>query len=274
MSIRSPRKKMVSFLWMLGLLFIIYCFPKTVLSFLIMVAVCGAYDFLRNGIYTAELARKYFLGSGRNTWVLSPFNTLFDLVSRPNRGIYQMKDLPADCQRDLQQVIDNAMSHKDKIIQYLDGRMAQSKRGMLFFQWYGRKIDTELDIKTLQKKFPYVKTVGVSVFNENQSTSFHFGPLRMMFRVLYNMEPAPYHDGVYIQCRKQKHFWHDNPLFIFDDTLLHASFNKNDSKRYCLFIDIVRPSYIPIILNGAIAGFAGIAFVLRRMFYKNWKFIK
>ena len=274
MSTRSIRKKIVSLLWTLGVLLIIYCFPKTVLGFLILVVVCGVYDFLRNGIYTAELAKKYFVGSGRNTWVLSPFNTFFDLVSGRNRGVYQMNQLPEECQRDLQQVIDKAMSHKDEIIQYLDGRMAQNKRGMLFFQWYGRKIDTELDIKELQQKFPYVKTVGVSVFNENQSTSFHFGPLRMMFRVLYNMAPAPHHDGVYIQCRKQKHFWHDNPLFIFDDTLLHASFNKNDAKRYCLFIDIVRPSYAPFIIRGVISGFAGAVFALRRVFYKNWKLIQ
>lgn len=274
MSIRNIRKKVVSALWTLAVLLLIYCFPKTVLGFLLLVVVCGVYDFLRNGIYTTELAKKYFIGNGRNTWVLSPFNSLFDLISKPNRGIYKMQDLPEDCQRDLQQVIDKAMSHKDEIIQYLDSRMAENKRGMLFFQWYGRKIDTELDIPELQQKFPYVKTVGVSVFNENRSTSFHFGPLRMMFRVLYNMAPAPHHDGVYIQCRNQKHYWHDDPLFIFDDTLLHASFNKNDAKRYCLFIDIVRPSYAPRIISGAIAAFASAAFTLRQGFYKNWKVIK
>jgi len=268
------RKKAVSVAWVIGVLLFMGVFPMTTVVFLSLVLVCGIYDFLRNGLYDAPTIKKYFIGSGRNTWLLAPFNTLFDLLSSRNRHVYTMRDLPPAWREELQQVIDDAMAHKDEIIGYLDERMAEKKRGMLFFQWYGRPIETTLNIPTLRQKLPFVKTIGVSVFNENRSTSFHFGPLRMMFRVLYNMAPAPHHDGVYIQVGEHKHYWHDDPLFIFDDTLMHAAFNKNDAKRYCLFIDIVRPTPLPAVLNAVIAGFAAMVFTLRRVFYKNWKLIE
>ena len=274
MSKSAVQKKLVSVAWVLGVLLFIYCFPLTSLVFLLLVLFCGIYDFLRNGLYDRDTIKKYFVGNGRNTWILAPFNTLFDLLSLRNRHVYTLRDLPPAWRQDLQQVIDDAMANKDEIISYLDERMAEKKRGMLFFQWYGRPIETTLDIPQLRKKLPFVKTIGVSVFNENRSTSFHFGPLRMMFRVLYNMAPAPHHEGVYIQVGKHKHYWHDDPLFIFDDTLMHASFNKNDAKRYCLFIDIVRPTLLPSVLNAVISGFAGLVFTLRRVFYKNWKLIQ
>ncbi|AZF25703.1 aspartyl/asparaginyl beta-hydroxylase domain-containing protein [Pseudomonas sp. R2-60-08W] len=274
MSKNAVGKKLISLAWVLGVLLFIACFPRTSLAFLLLVVVCGLYDFMRNGLYDRATFKKYFIGNGRNTWILAPFNTLFDLLSRRNRHVYTLDDLPPAWREDLQQVIDDAMARKEEIISYLDARMAEKKRGMLFFQWYGRPIETALDIPQLRRKLPFVKTIGVSVFNENRSTSFHFGPLRMMFRVLYNMAPAPHHEGVYIQVGKHKHYWHDDPLFIFDDTLMHASFNKNDAKRYCLFIDIVRPTPVPSVLNAVISGFAGLVFTLRRVFYKNWKLIQ
>jgi beta-hydroxylase len=121
------------------------------LVFLALVLVCGIYDYLRNGLYDIPTFKKYFVGNGRNTWLLAPFNTLFDLLSSRNRHIYTMRDLPPAWQEDLQQVINDAMAHKDEIIGYLDARMAEKKRGMLFFQWYGRPIETSLDIPELRK---------------------------------------------------------------------------------------------------------------------------
>jgi len=49
---------------------------------------------------------------------------------------------------------------------------------------------------------------------------------------------------------KTTNYWCENKLFIFDDTLLHQSFNESDKARYCLFVDIVRPSLVPALLAG------------------------
>ena len=76
MSQSALRKKAVSFAWAFGTLLIIYLFPLTTVVFLGLVLVCGIYDFLRNGLYDRDTFKKYFIGSGRNTWLLAPFNTL------------------------------------------------------------------------------------------------------------------------------------------------------------------------------------------------------
>lgn len=151
MSKNAVGKKLVSLAWVLGVLLLIYCFPRSCLVFLLLVVCCGVYDFLRNGLYDRDTIKKYFIGNGRNTWVLAPFNTLLDLLSSRNRHVYTMNDLPPAWREDLQQVIDDAMARKDEIISYLDERMAEKKRGMLFFQWYGRPIETTLDIPQLRE---------------------------------------------------------------------------------------------------------------------------
>ena len=56
-----------------------YFFPKIALFY----AVCGAYDVSRNTGLSFSTARRYFIGNGFMTWVLSPFNILLDLLSLP-----------------------------------------------------------------------------------------------------------------------------------------------------------------------------------------------
>ena len=41
----------------------------------------------------------------------------------------------------------------------------------------------------------------------------------------------------------------NDPLFIFDDTLIHQSFNEEDDLRFCAFIDIIRPSHFDNIIK-------------------------
>jgi len=54
-----------------------YFFPKIALFY----AICGAYDVGRNQGLNFSTLRRYFIGNGFLTWVLSPFNTLLDLLS-------------------------------------------------------------------------------------------------------------------------------------------------------------------------------------------------
>ena len=79
------------------------------------------------------------------------------------------------------------------------------------------------------------------MFKTHERTSWHFGPLRLTLRVLYNLEPVNSPD-VFIEVDDRVHRWMDDPLFIFDDTAFHCSINGVDQARYCLFMDIVRPS--------------------------------
>ena len=70
----------------------VYFLPKTALFY----ALCGAYDVTRNSGLSATTLRRYFIGNGFFTWVMSPFNSLLDLLSLPyvNKGVYRLEDLP------------------------------------------------------------------------------------------------------------------------------------------------------------------------------------
>ena len=91
--------------------------------------------------------------------------------------------------------------------------------------------------------YKYIKTIGVSLFREKTSTSRHFGPLRDDI-IAYYITLIRFKMKVhFIEADGRINKWKYNPLFIFDDTLIHQSFNEEDNLRYCAFIDIIRPSY-------------------------------
>ena len=56
-----------------------FFFPKTALFY----AICGAYDLGRNTAMDISTPRRYFIGNGFFTWVLSPINIVLDLLSLP-----------------------------------------------------------------------------------------------------------------------------------------------------------------------------------------------
>ena len=83
-----------------------YFFPKIALVF----AICGTYDVSRNRPFTLELLRRYWIGNGVGTWLLSPINSLLDLLSLPyiNKGVYQLADLPPGHREEIQRLIQAA----------------------------------------------------------------------------------------------------------------------------------------------------------------------
>src|SRR5258708_24562272 len=83
-----------------------FFFPKIALFY----AVCGAYDVSRNSGLNLSTLRRYFIGNGFPTWVLSPFNILLDLLSLPyvNKGVYQLGDLPPAYQDEVTRLIQAA----------------------------------------------------------------------------------------------------------------------------------------------------------------------
>lgn len=236
--------------------------------------ICGLLDFKRSKRISTEDLKRYFLGNGILTWVLSPLNLIMDLISHENKGIFTLTDLPEDYQLEINDMIILANNNKDEIIRELDNRMTEKKRGMIFFKWYGKNNDTSINIPAFHNEYKYINTIGVSVFNKNQSTSTHYGPLRATFRVLYNLVPQK-NNSIYIKVADQTHYWHDNPLFIFDDTLVHQSVNGSEDLRYVMFIDIIRPSNSHEgILKGIINTVRFLMMSSNRIFYKNWDVLK
>jgi beta-hydroxylase len=234
---------------------------------------CGLVDVLRNQKRTLATLDRYFAGNGVFTWLLSPFNLLMDVLALPfrNKGVYQLTDLPRPYQEEIHAVIGAA--HQRNLVGALQSKVEGQKRGMIFFKWYGKNLPTSVDVPEYRRPYRYIRTIGVSVFNKKQSTGKHFGPLRVTLRVLYNIN-AMTDQKAYIKVGNHIHYWRDNKLFIFDDTLQHQSCNESEAIRYCLFVDILRPSLFSALTSAILAGVRLVIARFNCLFYQHWTFIK
>ncbi len=226
---------------------IAYFFPKLALFYL----VCGVYDVSRNRPLKLSTMRRYFMGNGVLLWLLSPINVLLDLFSLPyiNKGIYRLEDLPTDLQDEVKRFI--KVTNEAGLVQKSEEQAKQHKRAMIFWRSYGFKVDAVVDVPAYDGEWKYIKTIGLSVFNKKITTSAHFGWLRPTLRLLYNINDIK-DRSAYITVGDKTHYWCDDRLFIFDDTLLHLSANETDQMRYCMFVDIVRPSPFPAIMGAVV----------------------
>ncbi len=234
---------------------------------------CGLLDVMRNTRRTYSTIDRYFAGNGVFTWLLSPFNLVMDLLSLPywNKGVYELADLPAGHQEEIKKLIDTA--HQSDLVGKLEAKMTGQKRGMIFFKWYGKNVPTSIDVPEFHQDYKFIRTIGVSVFNKKQSTGKHYGPLRITLRVLYNINDIDNRD-VFIKVGNHTNYWQDNKLFIFDDTLQHQSCNESDGVRYCMFVDILRPSLFPWLMSAFVSCVRVVMAPFNAIFYKHWTFIK
>jgi beta-hydroxylase len=233
----------------------------------------GLVDFLRNKRRTLGTLDRYFAGNGFFTWLLSPFNLLMDLISLPywNHGIYQLSDLPRPYQDEINAMLE--VARRSDLVSKLGAKVQGTKRGMIFFKWYGKNVPTSVDVPEFHRAYKYIRTIGVSIFNTKQSTAKHFGPLRITLRLLYNINEIA-SENVYIKVGNHVNYWRDNKLFIFDDTLQHQSCNESDEVRYCLFVDVLRPSLLPALMSAILACVRVVIARFNFAFYKRWAFIK
>ena len=224
-----------------------YFFPKMALFY----AVCGAYDVGRNQPLKLSTVRRYFIGNGVLLWVLSPINILLDLFSLPytNKGVYQLEDLPPDHQNEVRRFI--RITNDAGLVWQVEEAAKQHKRAMFFWCSYGVKLDATVSVPAYNEPWKYIQTIGLSVFNKKITTSPHFGWLRPTLRLLYNINDIN-DKSAYIVVGDKTHYWCEDKLFIFDDTLLHLSANETDQMRYCMFVDILRPSPFPWLMAAVV----------------------
>jgi aspartyl/asparaginyl beta-hydroxylase len=182
-----------------------------------------------------------------------------------------LSDLPPTYQDEVRRVI-NAADNAD-LASRLEERSKENRRTMLFFRWYGVNVNTSLNVPAFHQPWSYIQTIGVSIFNRKESTSKHFGYLRASLRVLYNLNNVK-DRSAYIVVGGTTSYWSDNKLFIFDDTLLHLSANETEQPRYCLFVDIIRPTLFPRVLAGVITVTRYLTHSFKFVYYKNWKIIE
>ena len=81
-------------------------------------------------------------------------------------------------------------------------------------------------------------------------------------------------DSAYIVVGDTTNRWRDNKLFIFDDTLLHESINQTDQARYCLFVDMIRPTPFPAVMRATVYVIGLLTESFKFVYYQNWKVIQ
>ena len=235
--------------------------------------ICGLWDVSRNDPLDSDVLRQYFMRNGVGTWLASPLNVLLDIFALPylNKGVYRLDDLPTSYRDEIRSLL-NFVDESD-LVPLLSRRTQGLPRAMFFFKWYGRNVESAVNLPHFHDEYKYVRTIGVSAFRERESTSRHFGPFRPCLRVLYCLNEIR-DQNAYIKVGRAENRWKDNRLFIFDDTLLHQSFNNTDQPRYCLFVDIVRPSYVRALFD-VVVGLIRLFFLgVNGIFYKNWTLVK
>lgn len=238
--------------------------------------VTGFYDVLRQkNRNIGHVMYKYFLVNGTLTWLFSPINTLIDIICLPfiNKQTYKLDQLPKKHQAEINDILKS--TPKEFVVNAVTDLKMSTERSMLLYKWYGYNVENNYPCPLLHKKFKRVLTIGVSTFNSQTETSEHFGWSRAGVRVLINVD-AQVADGAYIDVNNQRHVWNkDGPLFIFDDTVMHQSFNLTDARRHCLFIDVTRPSMFPWLINSFVK-FMGFLSMRISWFSKssNWKLEK
>jgi Aspartyl/Asparaginyl beta-hydroxylase len=245
-----------------------YFFPKIALFY----AICGAYDVSRNSGLKLSTLRRYFIGNGFLLWLLSPINIVLDLFALPyvNKGVYRLDDLPPDYQdevRCLLRVTDDA-----DLVRRLEERSQDHRRTMFSWRWYGIKSEAAVDVPGFDGPWKYVKTIGLSVFNKRTTTSPHFGWLRPTLRLLYNINDMK-DKSAYIVVGNETSYWCNNKLFIFDDTLLHLSANETDQPRYCMFVDILRPTLFPRVMAAVVAFEAFLNWQFKFIRFSGWTLV-
>ena len=262
---RKKKFLVQSAIWYVCLALLTIFLPELMLFYVL----CGAYDVSRNDNIDGRMLYRYFFGNGVPTWGLSPFNILMDIITLPyiNKKIYQLEDLPEDCQTEIEALI--ATVKEEKVVEQIASRAEKIRRSMIFFKWYGNNIDNFLTVPAFHQDYKYIKTIGVSVFNKKESTDEHYGPLRTTLRVLYNINDVNSPD-TYIKVRNVENHWRDSKMFIFDDTLSHQSFNQTDEARYCLFVDFVRPSKCHFVMELFVKLVATVMQKMSHIFYSSW----
>jgi uncharacterized protein with PQ loop repeat len=236
----------------------------------------GLYDVLRHKNKNKwNVFKQYFLVNGTLAWLFSPLNTVIDIICLPfiNKQVYKLEQLPKIHQEEIKNILEQCP--KQQLNKTLFDLNSNDARTMLFYKWYGHNVDTNYPCELFHKPFKHILTIGVSSFKAQSKTSPHFGWLRAGIRVLINIDDNV-DDNAYIVVNNKRHVWKtDGSLFIFDDTILHQSFNLTDKTRNCLFIDITRPSLVPFLINALVKLFGFISISIPR-FNKlsKWKVAK
>jgi ornithine lipid ester-linked acyl 2-hydroxylase len=108
----------------------------------------------------------------------------------------------------------------------------------------------------LVKSIPGMKTAMLSILAPGKHLPTHRGPYKGVLRLhLALLIPKPT-DLCAIRVNSDLRHWEEGKVLIFDDCFPHEAWNKTDSIRVVLFLDITRPMHFPANAVNAIMSWA------------------
>lgn len=93
------------------------------------------------------------------------------------------------------------------------------------------------------RTIPGLKTAMFSIFRGPKEIPKHRGPYKGLLRVHLGLI-IPESCG--IEVKDQIYNWKEGEIFIFDDTQEHQAWNRSESERVVLFLDVLRPLHQPL----------------------------
>ncbi|TXL00048.1 hypothetical protein BMR11_04465, partial [Methylococcaceae bacterium CS5] len=78
-----------------------------------------------------------------------------DIVTLPyiNKKIYQLQDLPSECQAEIKEIL--AVVEAEKVVDEISSRAEKIRRSMIFFKWYGKNIENFYTVPAFHKDYKY-----------------------------------------------------------------------------------------------------------------------
>jgi ornithine lipid ester-linked acyl 2-hydroxylase len=114
-----------------------------------------------------------------------------------------------------------------------------------FFYGYGFKVEANCKrcpvTTQLLESIPGMKTAFFSVLLPGKVIPPHRGPFRGLLRYHLAVKVPSPENACAIRVGGIEETWREGKSLLFDDTYVHEAWNKADSERVVLFVDVMRP---------------------------------
>jgi beta-hydroxylase len=216
------------------------------------------YTFIVTGAYVhfrGKVRHKFWRQLLDHSTIMAPYNCFVYATSAvPNKPYIGLDHFP-----DLKPLQDNWQTIREEALGLFDEGYikAASQHNDLAFhsffktgwtrfylKWYGDALPSALTLcpKTVEmvNKIPRLNAVMFAMLPAGSKLGAHRDPFAGSLRFHLGLV-TPNSDDCYISVDGEDYSWRDGEGVVFDETFIHAAYNKTDSDRIILFCDVERP---------------------------------
>lgn len=120
---------------------------------------------------------------------------------------------------------------------------------MFFFLTYGVAVERNCALcpatVAAVRRIPGIITACYAILDPGKELPLHYGPYKGVLRYQLGVRVPRDWRNCAITVAGETRPWREGESLMFDDTFLHAAYNRTDQPRLVLFVDFVRPMYFP-----------------------------